>query len=124
MEVKREILSGPGAGGRPTGAPGGTTDLRVRSLNARQLLRGGDLEGPNPSAHLEGADFERYVEESVMTTTLDKAVAWARSNSFFPATFGLACCAIEMMSIVAGPRWTSRASASRRSAPPRARPTC
>jgi NADH-quinone oxidoreductase subunit B len=37
----------------------------------------------------------------VMTTTLDKAVAWARSNSFFPATFGLACCAIEMMSIVA-----------------------
>ena len=73
----------------------------MRSLNSRQLLRGGDIEGPNPSAHLEGADFERYVEESVMTTTLDKAVAWARSNSFFPATFGLACCAIEMMSIVA-----------------------
>ncbi len=37
----------------------------------------------------------------MLTTTLDKAVAWARSNSFFPATFGLACCAIEMMSIVA-----------------------
>jgi NADH-quinone oxidoreductase subunit B len=73
----------------------------VRQLNSRQLLRGGELEGPTPSAHLEGADFERYVEESVMTTTLDKAVAWARSNSFFPATFGLACCAIEMMSIVA-----------------------
>jgi NADH-quinone oxidoreductase subunit B len=36
-----------------------------------------------------------------MTTTLDRAVAWARSNSMFPATFGLACCAIEMMSIVA-----------------------
>ena len=36
-----------------------------------------------------------------MTTTLDKAVNWARSNSMFPATFGLACCAIEMMSIVA-----------------------
>jgi NADH-quinone oxidoreductase subunit B len=89
VEVKRE----------PLGTVGG--DLRVRNLNARQLLRGGELEGPNPSAHLEGADFERYVEESVMTTTLDKAVAWARSNSFFPATFGLACCAIEMMSIVA-----------------------
>ena len=26
---------------------------------------------------------------------------WARSNALFPATFGLACCAIEMMSIVA-----------------------
>ena len=33
-------------------------------------------------------------------TTLDRAVAWARSNALFPATFGLACCAIEMMSIV------------------------
>jgi NADH-quinone oxidoreductase subunit B len=75
--------------------------LRVRSLNSKQLLRGGELEGLTPAAHLEGSDLERYVEESVMTTTLDKAVAWARSNSFFPATFGLACCAIEMMSIVA-----------------------
>ena len=35
-----------------------------------------------------------------MTTTVDRAVAWARGNSFFPLTFGLACCAIEMMSIV------------------------
>jgi NADH-quinone oxidoreductase subunit B len=75
--------------------------LRVRELTPRQLLRGGELEGPTPSAHLEGADLERHVEERVMTTTLEKAVAWARSNSFFPATFGLACCAIEMMSIVA-----------------------
>ncbi|HEV7586145.1 MAG TPA: NADH-quinone oxidoreductase subunit B family protein [Solirubrobacteraceae bacterium] len=75
--------------------------LRVRELGASQLLRGGELEGPARPAHLEGADLERHVEESVMTTTLDRAVAWARSNSFFPATFGLACCAIEMMSIVA-----------------------
>ena len=75
--------------------------LRVRELNARQLLRGGDIEGPTRPAHLEGADLERYVEERVMTTTLDKAVAWARSNSFFPATFGLACCAIEMITTVA-----------------------
>ena len=36
-----------------------------------------------------------------MTTTLDKAVAWAQGNSIYPMTFGLACCAIEMMSIVA-----------------------
>jgi NADH-quinone oxidoreductase subunit B len=95
VEVKREPIDA----GTGVHVDGGS--LRVQSLNARQLLRGGDLVGPNPSAHLEGADFERHVEESVMTTTLDKAVAWARSNSFFPATFGLACCAIEMMSIVA-----------------------
>ena len=33
-------------------------------------------------------------------TTLEKAVAWAQSKSMWPDTFGLACCAIEMMSIV------------------------
>jgi NADH-quinone oxidoreductase subunit B len=75
--------------------------LRVRRLNSRQLLRGGDLEGRTPPASMDGADLERYVQERVLTTTLEKAAAWARSNSFFPATFGLACCAIEMMSIVA-----------------------
>ena len=37
----------------------------------------------------------------MLTTTLDKAVDWARGNALFPLTFGLACCAIEMMSIVA-----------------------
>jgi NADH-quinone oxidoreductase subunit B len=75
--------------------------LRVRGLNASQLLRGGDLEGPTPPAHLEGTDLERHVEERVLTTTFEKAVAWARSNSFFPATFGLACCAIEQITTVA-----------------------
>jgi NADH-quinone oxidoreductase subunit B len=73
----------------------------VSGLNARQLLRGAAVEGPNASSHLEGSDLERHVEERVLTTTLERATAWARSNSFFPATFGLACCAIEMMSIVA-----------------------
>ncbi|MDQ3849995.1 MAG: NADH-quinone oxidoreductase subunit B [Actinomycetota bacterium] len=50
---------------------------------------------------LDGSELERYVEERVLTTTLEKAANWARSNALFPATFGLACCAIEMMSIVA-----------------------
>jgi NADH-quinone oxidoreductase subunit B len=50
---------------------------------------------------LDGEDLEKYVQERVLTTTLDKAVSWARGNSLFPLTFGLACCAIEMMSIVA-----------------------
>ena len=32
-----------------------------------------------------------------VTTQLDKLVNWARKSSLWPATFGLACCAIEMM---------------------------
>ncbi len=32
-----------------------------------------------------------------LTTTIDKAARWARTQSMWPATFGLACCAIEMM---------------------------
>jgi NADH-quinone oxidoreductase subunit B len=39
-------------------------------------------------------------ENKLMLTTLEKAVAWAQGNSIWPDTFGLACCAIEMMSIV------------------------
>ena len=33
----------------------------------------------------------------VLTTKLETAVGWARKNSIWPATFGLACCALEMM---------------------------
>src|SRR5574339_90049 len=40
------------------------------------------------------------LEKRLMLTTVDKAVAWAQSSSVWPDTFGLACCAIEMMSIV------------------------
>ncbi|WP_370552580.1 NADH-quinone oxidoreductase subunit B [Conexibacter sp. CPCC 206217] len=48
---------------------------------------------------LTDVELEQYVEERVLTTTLDKVTAWAQGNSMFPATFGLACCAIEMMSL-------------------------
>ena len=32
-----------------------------------------------------------------MTTTIEQAINWARQSSIWPMTFGLACCAIEMM---------------------------
>ncbi len=35
--------------------------------------------------------------EAYALTTLDKLVSWARGNSMWPVSFGLACCAIEMM---------------------------
>jgi NADH-quinone oxidoreductase subunit B len=37
------------------------------------------------------------LKRSVFMTTLEQVKAWARSNSIWPMTFGLACCAIEMM---------------------------
>ena len=37
--------------------------------------------------------------EGVLLTSLDFAVNWIRKNSLWPMTFGLACCAIEMMSM-------------------------
>ena len=42
----------------------------------------------------------RRLERRLGLTTLEKAVAWAQSKSMWPDTFGLACCAMEMMSIV------------------------
>jgi NADH-quinone oxidoreductase subunit B len=63
--------------------------VEIERHHSQDLLRG-----------LEGEELDRYVEERVLTTTLDRAVGWARGNSIFPMTFGLACCAIEMMSIV------------------------
>jgi NADH-quinone oxidoreductase subunit B len=44
-------------------------------------------------------DLANTVGDAVVTTTLDKALNWARKNSLWPMTFGLACCAIEMMSM-------------------------
>jgi NADH-quinone oxidoreductase subunit B len=40
------------------------------------------------------------LSEGIITTTLDKAINWARKNSIWPMSFGLACCAIEMMSMI------------------------
>jgi NADH-quinone oxidoreductase subunit B len=75
MEIKREPVS----------------DLRVRQLTAVDMLRG----------DLPEEDLERYVQERVLTTTVDRAVAWAQGNSLYPLTFGLACCAMEQIHIVA-----------------------
>ncbi|MGC2660015.1 MAG: NADH-quinone oxidoreductase subunit B family protein [Bryobacteraceae bacterium] len=46
-------------------------------------------------------DLSENFKDSFITTTLDSALNWARKNSIWPMTFGLACCAIEMMSMSA-----------------------
>jgi NADH-quinone oxidoreductase subunit B len=37
------------------------------------------------------------LERNVLTTTVERMLAWARSSSVWPVQFGLACCAIEMI---------------------------
>jgi NADH-quinone oxidoreductase subunit B len=66
--------------------------------------------------------FEREVaeiEDALLLTTVEKAVAWAQSSSVWPDTFGLACCAIEMMSIVSSRYDIARFGMERFSSSPR-----
>jgi len=48
--------------------------------------------------------LENRFEDSLVMTSLDQAIDWARASSLWPMTFGLACCAIEMMA-TGGPRY-------------------
>lgn len=48
--------------------------------------------------------LESHLGDNVLTTTLTTMVNWARKSSLWPMPFGLACCAIEMMAVVA-PRY-------------------
>jgi NADH-quinone oxidoreductase subunit B len=49
-------------------------------------------ENPYPVTETQG-----QAHEGIITTRLDQAINWARKSSLWPMSFGLACCAIEMM---------------------------
>jgi NADH-quinone oxidoreductase subunit B len=53
------------------------------------------MASADPHAH--GLDPEL----PILTSTVEKLVQWARQSAIWPAQFGLACCAIEMMAMVA-----------------------
>jgi NADH-quinone oxidoreductase subunit B len=59
------------------------------------------FEGFQAGRHDDGS-AEEEVKRGLLLTTLDRAVGWARKQSMWPVTFGLACCAIEMMATGAG----------------------
>ena len=44
--------------------------------------------------------LERKLEPNIITTNLDYAINWCRKSAIWPMTFGLACCAIEMIASV------------------------
>jgi NADH-quinone oxidoreductase subunit B len=52
----------------------------------------------------ENYEAKDLVEKNIILTSLDTVFNYARAHSFFPLTFGLACCAIEMMA-TGGPRF-------------------
>jgi NADH-quinone oxidoreductase subunit B len=59
----------------------------------------GKLESSaNNRVKLNEVSYGYEEPEGVFLTSLDFAVNWIRKNSVWPMTFGLACCAIEMMS--------------------------
>ena len=63
--------------------------------------------------------IEEKLPSGVLLTTVEGVAGYMRKASFWPATFGLACCAIEMMA-TAGPRFDiSRFGMERFSATPR-----
>jgi NADH-quinone oxidoreductase subunit B len=58
-----------------------------------------------PPAHVRRSLRATQLEDIVMTTTVDKAIAWASSNSVWPFGFGLACCAMEMIGMITSARY-------------------
>jgi NADH-quinone oxidoreductase subunit B len=72
----------------------GGEDFRSRQLQAQQMLRG----------ELEDADLDEYVESRLIVTKFEEAQNWARKNAVWPLGFGLACCAIEMITVIGSPR--------------------
>ncbi len=67
-------------------------------LNTERLLM--QRRGPRRDPSKFEQDLGPDLEDRLLLTTVEKAVAWAQGSSIWPDTFGLACCAIEMMAIV------------------------
>ncbi len=64
------------------------------------------FDQPRPADEILESKFQvpNELKGHAMVVSLDSLVGWARSNSLWPLTFGLACCAIEMISVVGSPR--------------------
>ena len=66
---------------------------------SRELNFGPYVDVENGKKVVKDLTYGNPTPEGVVLTTLDSAVNWMRKSSIWPMTFGLACCAIEMMSM-------------------------
>ena len=99
-----------GAGERSIGNRGRATSA-PKQLRARATCCAGDLEGE---------ELERLRRARASSPrNLESVLNWARANSICPLTFGLACCAIEMMAMVTARHDMARFGAEALRASPR-----
>src|SRR5712664_3325755 len=78
------------------GRDGHLRDHRARRVRLRLAAR-------RPGMGLVTMGIEEKLPSGVLLTSVEKIAGWARARSVWPATFGLACCAIELM-MTGGPR--------------------
>src|SRR5579864_2808728 len=79
----------------PRGADGGL-HLRMEEGGARMGVTTPIVTSASQEAILRQASQE-IQDKGFLVTQLDRLVNWARTGSMWPMTFGLACCAVEMM---------------------------
>jgi NADH-quinone oxidoreductase subunit B len=86
-------------------AQGGTAVGLSNELSVPGRASGGivfaDADAGTIALPRTGAAERTAVQSGIVTTTFGKLIQWGRYSSLWPALFGLACCAIEMMSSTA-----------------------
>jgi NADH-quinone oxidoreductase subunit B len=72
--------------------------LSISDAVTPELRRGVKSLAPTPANPSQGTALYRQILPGIMQMPADWLLAWGRKSSLWPLTFGLACCAIEMIS--------------------------
>ena len=73
--------------------------MSLAAVPAEAFADAGSSPLPPTSQPAAGGWLEGRFEENLILTTLEQALNWGQSNAIWPMTFGIACCAIEMMAV-------------------------